>query len=299
MEARWAVVVVLFATACGGVFEAAPSGDDDSGLDASGADVLPPDGAQGPDSGDDGGRTTDGGGRRDGGRKADGGGASDSGDVMDGGGGGMDGGDVDGGSPKDARPEDTGPEDAAKDASKDSGADEGDAGGWSTVCPATAPTAGTPCSVDGVQCEYPRPVYGDKLQYDVACDNVLECSAGAWSSASLGAGTCDPDSTNSTDCPLSLAGITSGASCSDLGLRCEYPKGVCTCAATLLGGVLPVLDAGGSWSCDPETACPMPRPRLGIACATAKQTCTYQTCSFGEVCQGGVWQGEPEVCAGL
>jgi hypothetical protein len=268
MNRRWALVVALFASACGGVFEASSSGDKDSGLDAPAVD--------GAGDALDGGTGSDAGSRDDG--SADGGG----GRGMEGGGGTADGGrgGTDGGSAKDA-----GSEDADRDAAT-----------WSSVCPATTPALHSMCAVDGLQCEYPRAVYDNKLQYDVACDNVLECSDGGWSSAPLGGAKCEPDSPNSTDCPLTFVGITNGGSCSDPGLRCEYPKGVCTCAAAL-GGVLPVLDAGASWSCNPETGCPMPRPRLGSACGTAKQSCTYQSCSFGEICEAGVWQGEPEACA--
>lgn len=295
MRARWVVGVALFAGGCGGAFEAAPSGSDastsnDSSLDAPMSDAQ----------GAEGGGVTEGG-------TVDGGGGDDGGGQVDGG---TDGGDASPDAGRDAA-EDSGPEagmDAAKDsgpeagkdagpeAGKDAGTVEGgDGGSWSTVCPANAPAPATTCQVSGLQCEYPQAMYG-KAEYDISCDTVVECSNGIWTTTSFG-GACDPDGANSAECPTSLAGITSGGTCSDKQLRCEYPKGVCTCAVNI-GGV-ELLDAGATWTCDPGAGCPMPRPRLGSACGgstTMNSSCIYETCSYAETCENDVWQAQGAAC---
>jgi hypothetical protein len=167
---------------------------------------------------------------------------------------------------------------------------------WSPVCPEQEPAPGSSCTIVtprdsiGVMCEY------GKLQYDVMCDTVLQCQNGAWTSAFAGTTSCQPDGPNSPSCPATYEDIQEdeGGSCSNAGLRCEYPEGVCTCSMGFGGPVL--LDAGTSWFCNPGAGCPMPRPRLGSSCSTNQQ-CTYLTCEFGESCTGGYWQGELEGCA--
>ncbi len=263
MDRTWAVVIALLATGCGDALTGgSPPGSDDSGLDGSGSADA---------SGSEGGKSADASGGVDSGSQGDGG--SDGGGAIDGGGEGDSGGAVDAGS-------------------KDTG-DTGDAG-WSTVCPANAPAAGSACASGDVQCEYPSAAYGDVAQYAVSCDSVFQCTGGTWSSVSLSPSACVPDGPNAGACPSSFGGLMNGTSCSENGLRCEYPEGVCTCSKGF-GGV-PVVDAGPTWGCNPGASCPMPRPRIGSPCTT-KETCTYETCSFGETCSDGVWQSEPTACA--
>jgi hypothetical protein len=187
----------------------------------------------------------------------------------------------DGGGP-DAPAADTGPPDAGKR--------------WSPICPEDEPKPGTACSIpeqrDGrwVWCEY------GKLQYDVSCDAVYQCQAGAWT-MSFPPGPCQPDGPNAPSCPSTysaLQGIERGACSDDDGLRCEYPQGVCVCS-TGIGGPSEI-DAGAYWSCNPGPSCPMPRPRLGASCSGSSY-CQYLTCEFGEACVDGFWQGELEGCA--
>jgi hypothetical protein len=70
-----------------------------------------------------------------------------------------------------------------------------------------------------------------------------------------------------------------------------------------LGGPVQ-LDSGASleWICLPEEGCPFPRPRLGSACAGSVepggQVCTYEACSYAQVCRNGVWQAQQAECAG-
>jgi len=173
------------------------------------------------------------------------------------------------------------------------GATDGDQP-WSPICPEDQPTIGSACSMTPprdspeILCEY------GELQYDPGCDTVLTCEEGTWQNAFGPSETCQPDGPNSSSCPATYGDIDGGGSCTDNGLRCEYPQGVCTCSAGFGGPV--ILDGGTSWYCNPGPGCPMPRPRLGSSC-TGNQQCTYQTCQFGESCTGGYWQGEFEGCA--
>jgi hypothetical protein len=293
MSARWVVVVALLASGCGGAFDAASSGSDgstsnDSSLDSPTSDSQGAEGGGGTDGGQIDGR----GGGDDSGGQGEG---SVDGAPADGGGdAGLDAGQEAGEDSGREAGKDAGPE-AGKDAGPEGGVDGGDGGGWSTVCPASAPVAGTMCSDSGLQCEYPQAMYG-KVEYDISCDEVVECSGGAWTAASFG-GACNPDGANSSECPTSLGAITSGDTCPDKGLRCEYPKGVCSCAVNF-GGVV-VADAGATWTCEPGAGCPMPRPRLGSACgaSTTNPACVYESCSYEQICQNSVWQAELAVCA--
>jgi hypothetical protein len=183
------------------------------------------------------------------------------------------------------------------DAGVDASQDAGDAGAWSTVCPTNDPILGTPCSVDTLQCEYPKPIYLDKLQYDVTCDTVHTCASGTWTDPAIATMACNPDTVNSTACPARFDEITNGGGCPEAGLQCEYTLGFCTCAAVTLGGVALPVDAGSSWTCEPGAGCPSPRPRLGSACPTDGQACTYEACAYAQTCRLGVWQGGPVGCA--
>ena len=200
---------------------------------------------------------------------------------------------ADGGGAHDAAPHEGGPGDASP------GPDGGPADGgtdsiapWSPVCPATAPAVGSACATDGTQCEY-----GDAW-WSVSCDVVVSCQGGQWQTdhPSFEACSSKPGS-NPPACPSSFSAVPQGTSCTDTGLDCYYPQGECACKVPLGGPVL--LDAGqqGSWGCLPEQGCPVPRPRLGSACASDGSICTYEECSYGQLCANGVWQGEEEGCA--
>jgi hypothetical protein len=168
---------------------------------------------------------------------------------------------------------------------------------WSPVCPEAEPTAGSACSIPekmdtpGILCEY------GKLQYDVSCDAVYQCQGGAWTKSSFFSMPCQPDGPNAPSCPATFADAmdTDGGSCSNDGLRCEYPEGVCSCSGGFGGPI--ERDGGTSWYCSPPSGCPMPRPRLGSSCSGSMQNCEYFPCEFSEACQGGYWVGEFEACA--
>jgi hypothetical protein len=192
-------------------------------------------------------------------------------------------------------------DDAAREAGQDAPEPDGsldDAGNsWSPVCPEEEPTVGAPCSIPEkmdtpeILCEY------GKLQYDPTCDAIYQCEQGVWSKGNPLGSTCQPDGPNSASCPSTYADITGidGGACSDNGLRCEYPEGVCSCAKSFGGPIEP--DGGTTWFCNPGPGCPMPRPRLGASCSGSSQVCQYLTCEFGESCTDGFWQGQFEGCA--
>src|SRR6202042_3278987 len=101
---------------------------------------------------------------------------------------------------------------------------------------------------------------------------------------------------NAAACPASYASVPQGDSCASTGLSCLYALGLCTCQAPfgLPGGP---SNGGGYWGCVPEQGCPFPRPRLGTACSSEGTDCTYEACSYDQVCHDGVWQAEQEACA--
>jgi hypothetical protein len=185
---------------------------------------------------------------------------------------------------------DVGP-DVSQDAARDTpGMLDQDAPSWSPDCPADEPTVGTSCDVEGVQCEYPK---GAKLQYDIACDDVVECSSGRWVDETF-MSACHPDGPNPPECPAAYIDLKNGSSCSDQNIWCEYPAGVCQCVQS--SGV--VVHDGGSydWRCNPGSGCPMPRARLGSACSMSGEICTYETCEYSQACTSGLWHGSMEAC---
>lgn len=182
--------------------------------------------------------------------------------------------------------------------SRESGASEAggpdgnaaDASPWSPDCPTDPPTAGTPCTQPQLQCEY-----GDAW-WSVSCDVVMECQGGQWGNARPSFEPCSAQpGPNSSQCAATFADVPRGSSCSPAGFTCRYPQGQCSCQLPLGGPVL--IDGGSaSWGCLPGTGCPYPRLRLGVACSSDGKFCTYEACSYGQSCQGGVWQAQPEVC---
>ncbi|HEY8039615.1 MAG TPA: hypothetical protein VIF15_07465 [Polyangiaceae bacterium] len=163
---------------------------------------------------------------------------------------------------------------------------------WSPVCPIGMPAAGASCSPEGAQCEY------GGAWWSVSCDTVMQCQSGRWSVFRPSFAQCSPPpGPNPPACPADYASVPQGGQCTPSGLSCNYAQANCSCLVPLGG---PVQIDGGSayWGCVPEPGCPMPRPRLGTACGGSSTYCTYEACSYGESCQGGVWIAQQEACAG-
>jgi len=162
---------------------------------------------------------------------------------------------------------------------------------WSPVCPVGQPTVGAACSPENVQCEY-----GDSW-WSVSCDLVTQCQGGQWATFQPSFEPCSAKpGPNDKSCPADFASVPQGTQCATTGLSCVYTQGECACQVPLGGPV--EIDGGiGDWGCVPEQGCPFPRPRLGSACQ-GNTTCTYEACAYAQSCMGGVWQAQPEACAG-
>ena len=149
------------------------------------------------------------------------------------------------------------------------------------------------CSPQGLECEYgSNPVQG--------CDSVATCS-GTWAVQAPTDAKCGL--TLGTGCPLTFDAASQGASCSDDGLVCNYPRGRCECASSF-GGPIILVDGSvqAHWDCqDPSTAgCPIPRAPLGSACSPNGLSCDYGTCAIqggtAQECESGLWKEVFTVC---
>jgi hypothetical protein len=152
---------------------------------------------------------------------------------------------------------------------------------WSPVCPEAAPTQGSACTDEGLDCEY-------------GCSNVLTCADGTWGGAVLPVASLCDAGPNSPGCPADASAVLQQTTCLASGTSCEYAEKICTC----ISPQDPRPDAGNTWFCGPESGCPFPRPRIGSSCATASQQCDYAQCGSTQVCMGGVWQPTEGGCGG-
>ena len=170
--------------------------------------------------------------------------------------------------------------------------------GQIALCPLVSPVQGSPCAVNGLECEF-----GD--DYDPRCNAQLVCSSGKWAGqiVSHGSGvTCptsgppvDPAPANPTACPASLP---SGACSGTIG--CTYGDTLCACGPECTKyPIVQCHDAGIDWRCGlarkPNPLCATPRPRLGEACSTEAETCRVsearaEPCEETNlVCHAGKW----------
>jgi hypothetical protein len=186
---------------------------------------------------------------------------------------------------------------ATLDPGTDSGTDSSPPsdGGLGPLCPPTAPSDGSPCSKEGLSCEYGS----DPNLY---CNAYAQCSLGKWQVNVPPPSGC-PTQPNQGTCPSSYASVPVGQLCGNLvGLTCSYPQGFCGCAVPSFGPYPADASAVAEWVCDqPEQGCPQPRPKLGSACSKPGQTCDYGSCSLPTgtsiICQDGAWENAPFGCA--
>jgi|HubBroStandDraft_1064217.scaffolds.fasta_scaffold37486_3 hypothetical protein len=156
---------------------------------------------------------------------------------------------------------------------------------WSPVCPEAAQVEFSPCSVEGIACEY-------------GCNNVLMCGGGIWGGAPIqGVDSVCVTSPNASSCPVSLSGVAPGATCSNAGDTCFFADGICQCNAPQAPPPPSSPAAANTWFCGPQNACPMPRPRIGSACSTPSLRCDYTLCGASQVCMGGLWTPTSGQCA--
>jgi hypothetical protein len=178
------------------------------------------------------------------------------------------------------------------DASAPDGSGDDSSSPWSPVCPATLPAAGTACSQETLQCEY------GSAWWSVSCDTVMQCQSGQWTAFKPSYEPCSAKpGPNPATCPPDYASVPQGATCSMNGLTCIYDQAACACQV-LLGGPVQLDGGTAEWECLPaEQGCPFPRARVGTACPNEGTVCSYEECSYGQMCQNGVWQAELEGCA--
>jgi hypothetical protein len=169
-----------------------------------------------------------------------------------------------------------------------------------TVCPASAPTPGTPCALPEIEtCEYGS-------SWFLACNVVLACTQGQWQVRNGFPSCAEPDA--GPPCPATWAeaqAIVADAGVSNCQfVSCSYPEGWCGCGIGCGGGggaPAPPGRLGGFFTCLPaQPGCPEPRPLGGTACDFDGGYCNYGfACGCGQnlYCSGGVWQaGQSPPC---
>jgi hypothetical protein len=178
-------------------------------------------------------------------------------------------------------------------------------------CPEADPQNGTPCSKDGLLCEY-----GD--DFNPRCNVTRVCSTDRWAQPIQSGGAKCPSGPhtippNPSDCAADAKSTPAGA-CSSKS-TCTYDGAICTCGVFCPS--YPVrqrdcdADAGVTTSCCDTTKvewhcfegpkyCTSPRPRIGAPCTSEGETCAVdepQECGQTVMkCQKGVWDLENNQC---
>ena len=144
----------------------------------------------------------------------------------------------------------------------------GQASPVSSSCPVSLPSGGTPCSNEGLACEY-------GTSADPQCDSIAICGQGAW--AVVPASSCAPPA------PQSICNAALGPPDSTMTMQCQSAGSVCE--ASLDGAYarcacVPTGE-GLAYQCllsSTDAACVYPRPRLGSGCPTEGVVCDYGAC---------------------
>jgi len=153
----------------------------------------------------------------------------------------------------------------------DGGGGGDDGGGPSRGCPVSAPSIGSGCSTESLECEY-----GNDPRW--SCNTVTRCKGGAWSKVQSNDSTCPTPATNPAACPASRT-QASGA-CSVEGTACNYEGHWCACGFN--GGPWMIDGGNSSWQCGGGTfaSCPATRPHIGSACPKTMLECDYGVCGL-------------------
>jgi hypothetical protein len=182
------------------------------------------------------------------------------------------------------------------------GSEAGGGGGMraSTVCPTSAPTAGTPCQPPSI-CQYGSDPRGRD------CRTYAECGvANTWTVTVPTVGYpsyCVPI-TAATSCPASVA-AAQGQSCSTDFSFCDIGGAPCICTACPWNGGRLGTSCGTAvtWHCQTQRPgnspdCPVLDPNPGASCSSERLSCTYYCGPTGNyVCQGGYWvAGDAGLC---
>ncbi len=162
----------------------------------------------------------------------------------------------------------------------------------SPMCPASAPTAGTPCQ-SGATCQYGSDPRGR------GCRTFAQCgSAQTWKVTVPTVGYpsyCVPITAAAT-CPASVA-AAQGQSCSTDLSFCNIGGAACACTACPWngGGLGTSCGTQLTWHCQSAAPgdspdCPVLDPNPGTSCSSEGLSCTYYCGGSGKyVCQGGYW----------
>ncbi|MGH7285229.1 MAG: hypothetical protein ACRELY_27215 [Polyangiaceae bacterium] len=149
----------------------------------------------------------------------------------------------------------------------------------SSACPGSIPAAGTPCTIDGLICEYGS----SDLEF---CNTVAKCTSGTFD-ITPPEDACQNELDAGGTCPATLGEIEAGSACPTFGQACTYAEGSCGCGF--------VNHSADEWVCDtsPGAGCPTPRPKLGSTCSPNGLMCDYGACTIlgnpDMACDGGVW----------
>ena len=175
------------------------------------------------------------------------------------------------------------------------GSEAGDGGGGmraATMCPASAPTDGTPCQPPSI-CQYGS----DPRSRD--CRTYAECGvANTWmvSVPTVGYPSYCVPVTAATDCPASVA-AAQGQTCSTDFSFCDIGGAPCICTACPWNGGRLGMSCGTTvtWHCQTQRPgnspdCPVLDPNPGASCSREALSCIYYCGPTGKyVCQGGYW----------
>jgi hypothetical protein len=141
-------------------------------------------------------------------------------------------------------------------------------------CPATAPSSGSACPKNGLQCQYgadPR----------LPCKTLATCQGTTWQITPPPASECGGPTPT---CPATQP----TGQCSSPGEICGYGSTTCDCSCGPLCGP----GNTGFWSCQSALpGCPTTPPNAGTACTTNGATCRYQCGPDGaRQCSAGTWK---------
>ena len=178
--------------------------------------------------------------------------------------------------PIDGTPLDVGPDTAPTDAGP-------------SPCPTTAPTDGTACSPDGLECTYgadPRP----SCRIDAVCHGDP--------SGTLRWSVTGPGPTCGSTPPACPSPLTPGDTCTSHGEVCPDGDQECVC-----GCPPPLFCTTDKWNCSSRpTGCPTSPPDLGSSCSAPPPStvCDYGQCSggFAASCKDGLWTRVAVACPG-
>lgn len=171
----------------------------------------------------------------------------------------------------------------------DHGSGPGAADGGSSVCPARAPSADSPCQAGGQRCEYGGDRFG-RCSLLASCAFDFERAHLTWQLLQ------QPGCDTAPACPANFDSLAKNADCpAELTTACDYPDDRCRCAACL---DLETQSTRREWQCTPlddATCVYKDSLRLGDACDPSNaEQCVVGSCGDwirSQACVDGRWKG--------